>query len=163
MKLFLTFLLFTFSISVIHAVTPLDLKLGYWEYKIDIESNPMMKQAIASLSKLPKEQRDQIMKKMGAAGGFKKMYHCFTTEDMKNWEQKIAGKLDTEDCKMIVKKSTKKIYLAKRKCNKSEKNIEISIIMKDNKEGESIVTMPISSNPIKTEMKWVSSTCPTAK
>ena len=151
--------LFFISMSA-HAVTPLDLKLGYWEYKIDLESNPMMKKAMASIAKLPKATREQIMKKMGASVGSKKTFTCFTAKDMKNWEEKIGGKLDKEGCKMVVKKSTKRIYDAVRKCKDEESNMEIYFKMKNDKEGESKVKMPMSPDPIKTKMTWVSSKCP---
>ena len=74
MKIILS--LFVFA-STAYASTPLEMKYGYWEYKTDLSSTPMMKQAMASLKNLPKAQREQIMKKMGAAGGVQKNYQCF--------------------------------------------------------------------------------------
>ena len=157
MKYIATLLLFLSQ--SIFAATPLDMKLGYWEYKTDLGSSPMMKQALASLSKLPKTQRDQVMKKMGMVGGVKKTYNCFTTEDMKNWEEKISGKANSAGCKMIVSKSTKTQYQAIRKCKNEDENIQISVTMKNNKSGNSVVTMPGVSNSIKSEMTWISSSC----
>jgi hypothetical protein len=161
MKLIITLLLLT---SPIHAVTPLDMKLGYWEYKIDLGTNPMMKKAMASLSKLPKAQRDQVIKSMGmSTSGIKKTYICFTSKDMKNWEEKISGIMDKDGCKMIVKKSTKKIYEAVRKCKDEQGNMEFSFKMLSNKEGSSSVIMSMSPKPINTKMSWVSSKCPKKK
>lgn len=157
MKLILSLLFFTTSVF---AITPLDMKLGYWEYKIDLGSSPMMKKAMASLSKLPKAQREQIMKKMGASAGIKKTYTCFTAKDMKNWKKKINGSMDKDGCKIVVMKSTKKVYQAVRKCENGKGNIEMLFKMLNDKEGESFVKMPMSPKPIKTSMTWVSSNCP---
>ena len=142
-----------------HADTPLDMKLGYWEYKIDLASSPMMQKAMASLAKLPKPQRDQIMKKMGVNAGSKKTYQCFTAEDMKNWKKKLSGMTDNGGCKMIVKKSTKTVFEAIRKCQKGG-DMEMFFKMVSDKEGDSVVKLAMSPNPIKTKMTWVSSNCP---
>lgn len=160
MKLIISLFLLSFSA---YAVTPLDMKVGYWEYQTDVGSNPMMKAAMASLSKLPKAQRDQIMKKMGATGGVQSFKKCFTKEDMKNWEAKMNEGQEKNGCKMIVKKSTSSVYEAVRKCKDSKANVEISFIMSSNKSGTSSVKMPMSPNPIKSKLKWLSSTCPKKK
>jgi hypothetical protein len=146
-----------------YAVTPLDMKTGYWEYQTSLTANPMLKAAMASISKLPKAQRDQIMKKMGGSGGVQKFKKCFTAEDMKNWESKMNEGQEKNGCKMIVNKSTKSVYEAVRKCKNGEGNMKISFKMDSNKSGTSSVTMPMSPNPIESKLKWLSSTCPKEK
>lgn len=139
------------------------MKLGLWEYKTDMSSNPMLKAAMASLSKLPKAQRDQIMKKMGASTGVQTFRKCFTKEDMKNWEKKINEGQDKEGCEMKVLKSTKTVYEGARKCKDGKGDMTISFKMHNNKSGTSIVKMAMTPNPIKSNLKWISSTCPVKK
>ena len=160
MKLLLALFLISNSL---YAVVPLDMELGYWEYKTELASNPMLKQAMAGLAKLPKAQREQIMKKLGGAGGVQKFYKCYTKEDRKKFVKSLMKLKDTDGCKMIVKKSTKSVYKATRKCSNGEGNIELSFNMASNKKGTSIVTMPMSPKPIKSKLTWISSNCPKKK
>lgn len=157
MKLLLP--LFLFSLSAFSA-TLLDLKAGYWEQKTDLGSNPMMKQAMESLSKLPKEQREMVMKTMAGSGETKTVYTCFTEGDLKNWEKKLNEGQERNGCKIIVKKNTKSVYEAVRKCIKSVGDMEISFKMENSKKGRSIIKMAISPKPIESKMTWLSSNCP---
>ena len=149
-----------------YAVTPLDMKVGYWKYETQLGKNPMLKKAMAGLSNLPKAQREMIMKKMNlSTAGNSEFYKCFTKKDLENIIDKIveSKKEDKKGCKMVINKSTKNVYDAKRKCKDGKGDMDFSIKMLNNKEGITIMKMAMTPVPMKSKMTWVSSNCPKKK
>jgi len=157
---FVTLLFLVLISSKTFSSLPLDIKLGLWEYEVDLSSNPMMKVAMDGIKNLPKAQRDMIMKKMGATKGLQKSLQCFTKDDMNNWEKKISKSMNKEGCKLKVKKSTKKVYHALMKCKSAEGDIDLLLTMTNNKKGTTFMRMSNGPMPsVKVKMKWLRSDC----
>ncbi len=144
---------------------PLNIKPGYWEYKSDMSADSFLK---GKLANMPKAQQAMVRKMMEKQN--KPVYQCITKDQIKDARKqfhnaKKKGKA-FKDCKMVVKKSTKTIFVAEMKCPVKARSMKMETTVKNSKNIRTKVYLNVERGGPKTITsigKWVSRNCPSRK
>jgi hypothetical protein len=177
----LVFALALVGADLVHAAdpTPLNLKVGEWEYSVTMKMTgmPQMPQRMPQitpdqLAKLPPDQRARIEAAMQNAGNLAAgkptvNRHCVKKEDLANFNPTSMAK----SCKTTVTSSSASRFEAKVECNDPD-NKTTSTIVAEALSAESMKFSVVSGgtadgHPMNMTIngtgKWLSAACPDAK
>ena len=176
------FLMIFFSLSSsVYAITAINMKVGNWQVKPTFEQSPKLKRSLEKLSKLAKENKDQLLIKVKdsskydiytkhlvlaaltatTTGANNNFYKCLIKEDMKNIYKAFMEyrKEEFPDCETIVSTSTKSIFQANIKCKDTKEDMVFSLTMSNDKEGTMSIKVLSTQEKIISKLIWTSKDC----